>query len=120
LGAATPDSSTDPDVPIQVGLAIANQVLGNACVLNHRGWRRQRRTRRAPIGLGTALAGVFTAHSSWAVHGVAFTGGCLGILGLGCALFAIAGAWGRRDEEYLRHWLSQAAREPPRTERNSG
>ena len=72
------------------------------------------------IGLATALAGVFTAHSSWALHGVAFTGGCLGILGLGCALFAVAGAWGRRDEEYLRHWLSQAAGEPAHTERNSG
>ena len=65
----------------------------------------------ALIGLITALTGVFTAHSSWALHGAAFFGGCLGIFGLGFLLFLVAGAAGRRDEEYLREWLTQATTE---------
>jgi hypothetical protein len=59
------------------------------------------------IGVGTVLAGIVTGHGSWAVHGLAFTGGVIGLGVLGAGLTATAVRAGLNDVSFLMGWLGE-------------
>lgn len=63
----------------------------------------------AGIGAVVAILSAISGHSSSAAHGAAFFAACLGFIAVGAALVAGATAAGRRDEQYLRTWLTTAA-----------
>lgn len=63
----------------------------------------------AGIGAVAAIVSAISGHSSSAAHGTAFFAACLGFIAVGAALVAGATAAGRRDEQYLRTWLTSVA-----------